>query len=103
MYYSSMYYRITTFEGHVLGAMEDNSPAASFREDSVNSVHFFCQAEVQKMKIVGANASTFAGAPLDFIDVLLKYWIDPKLHKSDHLPGFLSGGLLALFFSFRNP
>ena len=85
--------------------MEDNSPAASSsqRGQREQCELFFCQAEVQKMKIVGANTNTFAGAPLDFIDVLLKYWIDLKLHKSDHFPGFLSGGLLAPFFSFRNP
>ena len=41
------------------------------------------------------------GVPLEIFDVLLKYWIDLKLHKSDDFPRYFSGGLLAPFFVFE--
>ena len=41
------------------------------------------------------------GSPLEIFDVLLKYWIDLKLHKSDDFPRYFSGGLLAPFFVFE--
>ena len=92
IYYDSMYYRIITFEGRVLGAMEDNSPAASCSQRG--------QREQCDFLFLGANTSTFASAPLDSIDVLLKYWIDLKLHKSDHFSRIFVGWIVGTIFLF---